>query len=208
MNSHASNTVRNPILLIHGLTDTTIVFRQMTSFLSNHGWAVHSFDLEPNNGVMPLEQLAVQVSDYIARSFAPEQPIDLIGFSMGGIVARYYLQRLGGIKRVQRFISISAPNNGTFTAYLSLRPGCMQMRPDSSFMRDLHQDYAMLDSLNFTTIWTPFDLMIVPPSSSQMPIGKDVMIPAPLHSLMLANERCHQAVAAALSEPILVGSRS
>lgn len=201
-----ANSGRNPVLLIHGLTDTTLVFRQMTAYLSAQGFSVHSFDLTPNNGVMPLDQLAVQVADYIAKSFDPEQPLDIIGFSMGGIVSRYYIQRLGGIERVQRFVSISAPNNGTFTAYLSGRPGCMQMRPDSPLLQDLNQDSAMLNRLNVTVIWTPYDLMIVPPNSSQMSMGKEVIIPTRFHGWMPADSRCLQAVAEALSEPILVGS--
>lgn len=201
-----SNSVRNPVLLIHGITDTTLVFRQMTAYLSAQEWSVHSFDLTPNNGAMPLDKLAVQVADYVAKTFAPQQPLDIIGFSMGGIVSRYYIQRLGGIERVQRFVSISAPNNGTLTGYLSGRPGCAQMRPGSSLLQDLNQDSTMLSRLNFTVIWTPLDLMIVPPSSSQMPVGKEVIVPAPIHAWMLADKRCLKAVAEALSEPILVGS--
>jgi len=201
-----ANSGRNPVLLIHGLTDTTLVFRQMTAYLSAQGFSVHSFDLTPNNGVMPLDKLAVQVADYIAKSFDPEQPLDIIGFSMGGIVSRYYIQRLGGIERVQRFISIAAPNNGTFTAYLSGRPGCIQMRPDSPLLRDLNQDSTMLARLNFTVIWTPYDLMIVPPTSSQMPIGEELVIPTRLHSWMPADRRCLQAVADALYKPVLVAS--
>lgn len=134
------NIVRNPVLLIHGITDTTLVFRQMTEYLIAQGWSVHSFNLTPNNGAMPLEKLAVQVADYVTKTFDPKQPLDLIGFSMGGIVSRYYIQRLGGIERVQRFVSISAPNNGTLTGYLSGRPGCAQMRPGSPLLRDLNQD--------------------------------------------------------------------
>ena len=198
--------VRNPVLLIHGITDTTLVFRQMTEYLIAQGWSVHSFNLTPNNGAMPLEKLAMQVADYVTKTFDPKQPLDLIGFSMGGIVSRYYIQRLGGIERVQRFISISAPNNGTLTGYLSGRPGCAQMRPGSPLLRDLNQDWEMLARLNFTVIWTPFDLMIVPPSSSQMQVGKEVIVQAPLHSWMLADEQCFKAVATALSQPILVGS--
>lgn len=200
------NSGRNPVLLVHGLTDTTLVFRQMTAYLSAQGFSVHSFDLTPNNGIMPLDQLAVQVTDYIAKNFHPEQPLDLIGFSMGGIVSRYYIQRLGGIKRVQRFVSIAAPNNGTFTAYLSQRPGCIQMRPDSLLLRDLNQDSAMLNRLNFTVIWTPYDLMIVPPNSSQMQEAKEVVVSTRFHGWMPADRRCLQVVAEALSEPILVGS--
>jgi triacylglycerol lipase len=198
-----SESVRNPVLLIHGLSDTTAVFWRMSAYLSGLGWSVYSFNLIPNNGNLGLDTLAVQVADYVAKTFDPEQPLDLIGFSMGGIVSRYYIQRLGGIQRVQRFISISSPNNGTLAGYLSWRPGCAQMRTDSAFLQDLNRDAAMLGRLNFTVIWTPYDLMIVPPKSSQMPIGKEIMLPIRLHSWMLTDERCLKAVAAALSEPIL-----
>ncbi len=203
-----SRSTRNPVLLIHGLSDTTIVFDRMSAYLSGLGWSVYSFNMIPNNGDLRLDKLAVQVADYVAKSFHPEQPLDVIGFSMGGMVSRYYIQRLGGIERVQRFISIAAPNKGTLTGYLSHRLGCMQMRPDSEFIRDLNRDCAMLGRLNFTVMWTPFDLMIVPANSSQMPVGKEVTLPVRLHSWMLADERCLKAVVAALSEPVLATSCS
>lgn len=195
---------RNPVLLIHGLSDTTVVFDSMSGYLSGLGWSVNSFNLIPNNGDMTLDQLAKQVADYVAKTFDPRQPLDVIGFSMGGIVSRYYIQRLGGIDRVQRFISISAPNNGTLAGYLSWRPGCVQLRTDSEFLQDLNRDAAMLERLNFTVIWTPFDLLIIPPQSSQMPMGKEIVLPVRLHSWMLSDQRCLKAVATALSEPILV----
>ncbi|WLT39844.1 hypothetical protein NON20_10925 [Synechocystis sp. B12] len=49
----------------------------------------------PNDGSASLAVLAEQVKQYIDGQFAPQQPVDLIGFSMGGLVTRYYLQRLG-----------------------------------------------------------------------------------------------------------------
>lgn len=194
---------RNPVLLIHGITDTKVVFNRMSAHLTGLGWSVHSFNLIPNNGSFTLDKLAKQVSDYIDKNFDPAQPLDIIGFSMGGLVSRYYIQRLGGIERVQRFVSICAPNNGTLVAYLSLRPGCVQMRPDSSFLRDLNKDVAMLKRLNLTVIWTPLDLMIVPAKSSQLMIGKELIIPVRLHAWMLADQRVLKEVASALYEPIL-----
>ncbi|NES21577.1 MAG: alpha/beta fold hydrolase [Symploca sp. SIO3E6] len=193
---------RNQVLLIHGISDTKAVFRKMSIYLEERGWSVHSLNLIPNNATLGLDQLAKQVADYIAEHFGPEQPLDLVGFSMGGLVSRYYIQRLGGIERVQRYINISAPNNGTWTAYLLSRPGCVQMRPDSEFIQDLNRDCQMLERLNFTRLWTPFDLMIVPASSSQMPVGKEVEIPVLFHPWMLTDHRCLKAVAAALAEPL------
>ncbi|MGK7874723.1 MAG: esterase/lipase family protein [Xenococcaceae cyanobacterium] len=198
-----SRSDRNPVLLIHGLHDTTAVFHRMETYLTSLGWSVHSLNLIPNNGAFALEHLATQVADYVTTAFAPEQSLDLVGFSMGGIVTRYYLQRLGGINRVNRYISISAPNYGTATAYVLQHPGIVQMRPDSLFLRDLNRDGEhMLERVNFTLMWTPFDLMIIPAQSSQMPVGREVKLPVLLHSWMLSDSRALEAVAVALSEPL------
>ncbi|GET44441.1 esterase/lipase family protein [Microseira wollei] len=194
---------RNPVLLVHGLNDTGAVFGKMAPYLTNLGWYVYDLDLIPCNGDAKLDHLARQVAYYINNTFEAEQPIDIVGFSMGGIVSRYYIQRLGGINRVQRFITIASPHRGTFAAYASTRPGCVQMRPDSEFLLDLNRDVTMLKKLNFTSIWTPLDLMIVPANSSQLPVGKDVQVLAATHPLMLTDNRSLQTVAMALTEPIV-----
>lgn len=191
---------RHPVLLVHGLNDTTTVFQTMERFLQAQGWEVHSFNMTPCNGDECLAALARQVQGYIEETFTPEQRFDLVGFSMGGIISRYYLQRLDGAKRVDRFINISAPNYGTQAAYFSQRHGCMQMRPDSEFLADLNQDNKkLLEGIKLTYIWTPLDLMIIPPQSSKMPLGKEVIIPVPFHGWMVEDARTIKAVATALS---------
>lgn len=198
---------KNPVLLIHGLDDTAAVFHRMAPYLSDRGWSVYDISLIPSNATVGIDLLAEQLRDYIDQTFSPDQPFDLLGFSMGGIVSRYYIQRLGGIKRVGRFISLASPNNGTFTAYWYNRPGCIQMRPNSRFLRDLNQDAEMLAALNFTCIWTPFDLMILPADSSRMPIGKQVRLPVLTHPQMLTETASLEAVVAALSEPLKLRDR-
>ena len=183
------NQQSNPVLLIHGIDDTEAVFHQMRNYLIQRGLSVHALNLVPNNGDVGLDELAKQVSDYVTATFASEQRLDLVGFSMGGIVSRYYVQRLGGINRVQRFITISSPHHGTVVAYASRRPGCVQMRPDSIFLKDLNSDAVILGQLDFTSIWTPYDLMIVPANSSQMSVGREVIVPVPLHPWMLTDSR-------------------
>ncbi|HLO51130.1 MAG TPA: alpha/beta fold hydrolase, partial [Kamptonema sp.] len=188
--------------LIHGIWDTNAIFNPMTAYLSQHGFRVYSLDLIPNNGSVGLDLLAVQLADFIDNSFDPEQPLDLIGFSMGGLVSRYYVQRLRGIDRVQRFITVSSPHHGTLTAYSFWLPGYVQMRPGSNFLRDLNQDAAMLQHINFTSIWTPYDAMIVPASSSQMPICREIKQNVLLHHLMITDPKILSAVVAELEAPI------
>ena len=179
----------NPVLLIHGIFDTIRIFDKMSRYLKKLGWEVYSLNLVPNYGILGLDKLAEQVADYVNKTFPPNQPLDLIGFSMGGIVSRYYVQRLGGIDKVENFITISAPHNGTLTGYALNLAAPIQMRPKSNFLENLNQDIALLDKTNFTSIWTPYDAMILPPKSSQVPVGRDIKIDVFLHPWMVSDEK-------------------
>ena len=193
---------KNPVLLIHGIDDTAAVFRKMLPYLTQFGWSVYSLDLFPSNGDRGLEELAKQVADYVQKTFRSAQHFDLVGFSMGGIISRYYIQRLGGINRVQRLITISSPHHGTLMGYFRQNQGCRQMRPNSDFIKDLNRDMALLERLNFTSIWTPLDLMILPARSSQLPVGKEATAGVPLHPWMLTDVKSMNLVVEALREPL------
>ncbi|MDV3001165.1 MAG: hypothetical protein N5P05_002771 [Chroococcopsis gigantea SAG 12.99] len=194
---------KNPVLLVPGILDTLNVFDTMTNYLKKSGWSVHRLNLRPNFGLGKLDVLALQVDEYINKNFHPDQKIDLVGFSMGGMVTRYYIQRLRGIERVQRYVSISAPNQGTLTAYSLAMPGIQQMRPDSPWIEDLNSDYMeTLGKINTTIVWTPYDLMIAPPSSSSLPPCEEVQIPVLLHAWMVSDIHVLQTVTRALSHPI------
>jgi triacylglycerol lipase len=193
----------NPVVLVHGFLDTIAVFEPMTQYLTRQGWSVHGFDLVPNYGYTKLETLACQVAGYIENNFEPDTSIDLIGFSMGGIVTRYYLQRLGGIDRVQRYINISAPNRGTLTAYSLPLMGVRQMCPNSQLLADLNRDcHQSLGQIKTTFIWTPYDLMIVPPASTCLGVGKEITLPVLFHAWMVKDAKVLRAVKEALQEPV------
>ncbi len=191
--------MKNPVLLIHGILRTNTVFNTMANHLSKHGWEVHRFDLKPNDGTVGLDKLAVQIENYVNNNLPKNKPFDLIGFSMGGIVSRYYVQKLGGIDKVERLITISSPNNGTIMGHLLPFIGCQQMRPNSAFLTALNNEIHLLNKLKFTSIWTPFDLMILPANSSQLPIGKEVKVPVFAHAIMPSADITIKAVTEALT---------
>ncbi|MBR8828929.1 MAG: alpha/beta fold hydrolase [Gomphosphaeria aponina SAG 52.96 = DSM 107014] len=188
----------NQVLLVHGIFRKQGVFQKMSAYLTAQGWQVYSFNLEQNSGKLGLENLAEQVKEYIDKNFAAKQTINLVGLSMGGIVSRYYVQRLGGRERVQRFITISSPHQGTWMAYVLPFKIYVQMRPGSEFLQDLNRDAAMLEQVNFTSIWTPYDFIIVPANSSQLGVGKEIKVSVFAHAMMVRNMKSLQAVADAL----------
>ena len=197
--------MKNLVLLIHGIFRQSGVFRKMATHLTDLGYWVHTPDLFHRSGTLGLDQVAEQVADYVDRTFAPEQSFNLVGLSMGGLVSRYYLQRLGGIDRVERFITISSPHQGTWMAYGFPRTTGLQMRPGSRLIEDLNRDIERLDCIDVTSIWTPWDFIIVPASNSQIAIGNEVRVSVFAHAMMARDDRSIQAVVEALSRPSRVG---
>lgn len=196
-----SSSSQNPVVLVHGIDDTATKLFTMQSFLNQQGWTASALSLSPSNGDAGLDLLAEQLAQYIDATYG-QRPVDVVGFSMGGIVSRYYMQRLGGINRVQRFITIASPHNGTWLAYLRYNQGAAQMRRQSAFLHQLNQDVHQLSQIQFTSIWTPLDLMIVPAHSSRLPVGDEVQIPVLVHSWMVSDRRCLEAIAQILRRPI------
>ncbi len=183
------------VVLVHGIYDTPAVFRSMRKYLAAQGWLVHAPALIPNSGKEGLEMLAHQLYTFIEEHIPATATVHLIGYSMGGLIARYYVQRLGGMSRIERLITLSTPHNGTYMAYFLPNKGTAQMRPGSVFLDDLNADMEMLAGVQFVSLWTPWDLTIVPARSSVLPVGHQVALPTIMaHPLMLSSQRCHNEV--------------
>lgn len=99
---------------MHGIWDDGARFDVMRRALERRGHTVRAIDLRPNDGSVSVEHMAEQV-DAAARALG--SAIDLVGFSMGALVSRFWIQRGEGRARVRRFVSISGPHHGTATAY-------------------------------------------------------------------------------------------
>lgn len=192
----------NPVILVPGFYAAASDFDTLSNYLMDNGWSVYTFDLVPNTGELELEYLAKQLADFLSENFHSQQLVNLVGFSMGGIVSRYYVQRLGGIHRVLRLITVASPHYGTKAAYLCERKACLQLRPNSKFLQDLNRNISMLAQIEFTSICNPFDFIILPPESSIIPVGENVAVPVLHHVWTVTDKKIFQAVSAALKKPI------
>jgi triacylglycerol lipase len=194
MEGRAAPARLRPVVLVHGIGDSSVVFAQMAGWLAARGFRPLGVDLTPSDGTVGLDELAQQVAAFAGRQLPDGETFDLVGFSMGGLVGRYYVQRLGGAERVDRLVTISAPHRGTYTAYAVRNAGSRQMRPGSAFLADLNGDVARLARTRVASIWTPLDLMIVPAKSSRLGHGDHFRVPVALHPWMLRSRRTFELV--------------
>lgn len=191
-----------PVLLVHGIWDSTARMSALVQGLRARGVEhVRAFDLKPNDGRAPIAKLAEQVHAEAEKLSAqhPGAQLDLVGFSMGALVSRYYLQRLAGSARVRRFVSVSGPHAGTLAAHALPLPGARDMRPGSALLRDLEADVDPFGAVEVHCLYTPFDAMIVPAKSAVLRQAKSVRTLAmPLHRMMITHATAIDAIASAL----------
>jgi len=188
-----------PVVFVPGIWDAGGTFDRLAEALGKAGRQTYEVTLAPDDGSVPLLALAKELRTFLDDRLGRRSRFDLVAYSMGGLVARSYVQRLGGLSRVDHFITISTPHHGTNAADLGSLPGFLDMRPDSKFLLDLDRDVTRLSRTLFTSIWTPLDLMIVPAESSRMPVGDEVKLTVLTHQWMMTDSRVIDAVLAALA---------
>lgn len=194
---HVMNSNTRPVFLVHGIFDSAQSMSAIAHKLTASGIETYAISFKPNDGSVELENLAFQLSRYIAKYKGKATEIDIVAFSMGAIVSRLYINsqaELAATDRVQvrKFISISAPNNGTVLARFLSGSGINQLVPDSQFLQRLN-DKSQLKNLKKAGclwLWTRYDLMIIPARSSIVEgVGTSKMIPVATHPLMLTDHR-------------------
>jgi triacylglycerol esterase/lipase EstA (alpha/beta hydrolase family) len=194
-----------PVLLVHGIWDSSSRLAPLRAGLERRGIGpVHAVDLVPNDGRAPIAELggivAREATELAEREGASR--VDVVGFSMGALVARWYIQRGGGKAKVRRFVSISGPHAGTAFAYALPFAGVRDMRPGSPLLRDLAADADPFGDVEVHCLYTPFDLMILPPTSSVLAGARSVgKFRVPMHRFMITSSVVLDHVAEILRAP-------
>ena len=136
--------------MIHGLWNTSSIFSSITPKLDNIGIEYFAPTLEHSYGMTSILDLTNKLNELILEKYGLEKEIDILGFSMGGIIGRHWLQKFNGYKRTRRLISIGSPHKGTLMAQLIPKypfRGISEMKINSNFLRELANNDFLLDDI-------------------------------------------------------------
>lgn len=142
---------RRPVLLLYGFGATRRSLSILEARLKCDGFDVFSINL---GGWMelfnthPIDRVAQKVAEKIenlcGRYHLPR--ISIIGYSKGGLIGRYYVNCLGGNKRVHTLITLATPHQGNPWVLLPhlfgigfFSKGLRQMLPRSPFIKKLNR---------------------------------------------------------------------
>lgn len=210
--SHGGETRKIPakrVVLVHGIFQTQWrCFGFLRKDLEQRGIECLTPSLKPADGRDGLPVMAAQLKREIDARFGPDERLVVIGFSMGGLISRHYLQELGGAKRCDAFFTISSPHHGTEMAHLFYGEGARQMRPGSEFLRQLARTEDRLGDIPIVSYRTPADLIILPSTSSRWDRAENLSIPCPLHPLMTFSPRVRNDILGRLAPVAMPPSTS
>ncbi len=184
------NSNKRPIFLIHGLWNNPKLFKNLIGKIKDENYQVYSPHLPHKFGITSLRQLAIDLDSKIEEFVGPEVDIDIVGFSMGGLISRIWLQNHNGFLRTKRFFSIGTPHLGTYTAQVipsSLMPGIAEMKRGSSLLSQLNDDLSPLENVECISFFTKWDLMSFPGWQAKLSIGDSYHLPVLTHKELITN---------------------
>lgn len=158
------------LVFVHGLGANRSGFLPLQAYLRLHG---HRRQLAFNyRSSGSIEKLALRLKRDIDKTVGGGR-IDMVAHSMGGLVARCYLQLLGGARRVDRLITMGTPHHGTHAANFIPSGLVRQLLPESPFIQHLNAQQPP-EGLRALSIVAGRDLLIQPVASASCPFGESV----------------------------------
>ena len=193
-----------PLVLVHGLLDSPLVFNGLKRCLANRRQPLLLPDLPLRLGLTPVREAAELLGSHIEAAFGREQPLDLLGFSIGGVIARTWVQLLGGHRRTRRLTSVGSPQQGTLTAHpwpARLLTGIADLRYGSQLLDQLNGNLSNLAGIECCSFYSAIDLAVLPGWRAVLPVGRRQMLPVWAHPQLLRSARALQPLTEELLRP-------
>ena len=173
------------IVIVHGLYANANHVHPLSNTLTAEGFTCLTPTLLPNDGSVSIKELAQQLNDYLARELPADAPIQLVGHSMGGLVALQYIQQHDENMRTRALHSIACPHHGTILANLHGGTGGREMLPGSPLVKEL---LSTVPHCPVTTYRSPHDLVIIPNNSATLTYADNQIIASTGHNEILSSE--------------------
>ncbi|MBZ0252505.1 MAG: hypothetical protein K8I02_04120, partial [Candidatus Methylomirabilis sp.] len=146
-------------------------FGTMRAWLSSNGLGDRELrEMNMSNSQNCIEVSAAEVALAAAQLLADTgaTQLDIVGHSLGGLAARYFVKNLGGAAVVRNFVSITSPQHGTLAATPATWPACSvaQMTVTSPFIAALNAgDETPGAGVMYTSIRGMNDVFVMPNTS-------------------------------------------
>jgi hypothetical protein len=192
------DTEKPLVLLVTGSMIVSDFFDVIARRLGDEGFRTVVYQ-PPDLLTEPLEVGARNVGDAVEAILAVtgEEKLHVLAECNGGVASRYWLERLGGHERVDRFITFVSAHHGTKAVVLPLYCGIADVKPGSEFLCEIEKGGVRDGGPPVTSIYMRDDEIMWPSTTSRIEGALNIEVrdpgvkararkrkPYPVHHLM------------------------
>jgi pimeloyl-ACP methyl ester carboxylesterase len=175
------------VVLVHGFFASAGVFRPLRARLEREATArVATFTHAPGAGVRRIAHKLATVIERIPRSAR----VTIVGHSLGGIVARWYVQEMGGHARVAQTVSFASPFCGVPVPALLVGA---DLHRDSDLLRRIREG-APACAVPHTSVVAGDDTVVEGAETACLGIGDVFVLPGRGHNELLFDDEAARIV--------------
>jgi pimeloyl-ACP methyl ester carboxylesterase len=162
------------VVLVPGYGGSTSGVDVLAGHIQRIGMATDVVRL-PDGGTGDLVYQADVVNGYVNKALrSGAGPVDVVGFSAGGVVARLWDAEFDGGVKVRRVITLGSPLNGTRIAAAgnaadpsACPEACQELVPGSTLLTQLRR-IPLGGRPGWLSVWTEDDQVVRPPDSARL----------------------------------------
>jgi len=188
-----------PILLLHGMFNNRASWFWFKWTLRKQGInniATINISSWHNEEVL-TEQVAKKIDELRHRLGVDK--VHLVGHSMGGIIARNYMQLRGGASKIDRCIYLGTPHLGSKLAPFAVSPLGRLLIPGADFLKRLAAA-PVPEGVTICNIYSVKDNMVVPNLNARLPSGESIELDRLGHTALIYRKPALDAVIQALKK--------
>ncbi|HET9198575.1 MAG TPA: alpha/beta fold hydrolase [Solirubrobacterales bacterium] len=194
----ASSLALDPILFVHGWSESSSVWKTMIANFEKDGYSksslsAYSYNTSTSNKTLAETEVKSRVEALKKATGASK--VDIIAHSMGSLNTRWYVKFVsGGEANVDDWVSLGGPNHGTEFANFCFSTSCVEMRVGSKFLGELNAGDETPGAVNYGTWWSPCDEIINPDSSVALSGASNTKTACMSHSALMSDSTVYAQV--------------
>ena len=194
----ASSLAQDPILFIHGWTESASLWNTMIGRFEKDGYAksalmAYSYNTATSNKTLAETEVKSHV-ETLLKNNPTATKVDIIAHSMGSLNSRWYIKFDGGESKVDDWVSLGGPNHGTETANTCSQASCVEMRVGSTFLSELNAGDETPGVVSYGTWWSPCDEFINPDESVILSGATNTKTACMSHLSLVSDETVYKQV--------------
>jgi triacylglycerol lipase len=157
-----------PIVLVHGIFDNRSIFTLLRRGLHRRGFG-STYALNYSPWTDDIRSMAARLGDLVAQvcDETGHEQVHVIGHSMGGLIGRYLVQRMGGDDLVHTLVTLGTPHSGTLPAHVVPLELARQMRIGGALINEL-AELAPGPRTRMLVIWSDIDQLVIPQAHGRL----------------------------------------